>query len=331
MSKQHPILQANDLELGYLKGNVLFPVARNLAFDLYPGQLTCLMGPNGVGKSTLLKAILGSNPPIRGKLTLNKKNIADYAAEHLAKQIAVVLTDKVQTGNMTVYDLVCLGRIPHTGWWGKLAEEDLQAVEKALVSTKTKEIENRKLNELSDGQLQKTMIARALAQDGEVLVLDEPTAHLDLVNRFEIMTLLRELAHENSKAILVVTHDLEIAVETADRLWLMTKEHSLVTGSPEGLMIEGKVNLLVSDNKWHVNPLTGKMELNIPLTYPEITGPAHIIPWIKLAIRKSHPLNDMDSASIIVYRDPFSLKLTYKNQDYHFSSIEKLMHFLKYN
>jgi iron complex transport system ATP-binding protein len=121
------------------------------------------------------------------------------------------------------------------------------------------------------------------------------------------------------------------AVETADRLWLMTKEHSLVTGSPESLMIEGKVNLLVSDNKWHVNPLTGKMELNIPLTYPVITGPAHIIPWIKLAIRKSHPLNDMDSASIIIYGDPFSLKLTYKNQDYHFSSIEKLMQFLKYN
>lgn len=330
MSK-HPVLHAKDLSLGYQKGKALYTVAKNLSFGLFPGQLTCLMGPNGVGKSTLLKAILGINPPIQGELNLNGKNILDYAPEQLARKIAVVLTDKVQPGNMTVYELVCMGRVPHTGWWGKLATEDRKIVENAIISTKIEDLKNRKLSELSDGQLQKAMIARALAQDGETLILDEPTAHLDLVNRFEIMTLLRELAKKNKKAILVVTHDLEIAVETADRIWLMTKGFPLITGSPEDLMINGGINRLISENRWCINAMTGKIELNNPVSYPRITGPDSLVPWIKLAIRKNPPLKGIEHGFIQVDKEPFSLHLSYDNQDFHFQNIETFIRFLRNN
>jgi iron complex transport system ATP-binding protein len=223
-------LAGKDLSLGYAGKKEKKEILAALNFSLYSGELTCLLGPNGVGKSTLIKAILSQIKPWKGSIHLENQSISDFSVEELAKKIAVVLTDPIFPGNMTVGQLVALGRTPYTSWSGKLNTEDREIVEKALNDTKIAYLRDERLSEISDGQRQKAMIARALAQDGQVMILDEPTAHLDLVNRFEIMSLLREIAHNQQKAILVVTHDLDIAIETADRFWLLNCGTPLISG-----------------------------------------------------------------------------------------------------
>ncbi|TNF39574.1 MAG: ABC transporter ATP-binding protein, partial [Cytophagales bacterium] len=216
------ILQGKDLQLGYLKNGKRREVLAHLDFELFTGEMTCLLGPNGVGKSTLVKAIMAQLQPWQGSLNLDGQAISSYSQERLARKMAVVLTEPVFPGNMTVGELVALGRTPYTGWSGRLSLEDQKEVEKAIALTNIVYLKSERLSEISDGQRQKAMIARAIAQNGDLIILDEPTAHLDLVNRFEIMDLLREIALEENKGVLVVTHDLEIAIETADRFWLLT-------------------------------------------------------------------------------------------------------------
>lgn len=285
------ILVGKNLVLGYRKGKVSNVVAEEISFSLEKGKLTCLLGPNGVGKSTLLKAIMGHNKPLAGTLVFAEKKLADYSPKMLAKKIAVVLTDKVSTGNLTVAQLVALGRIPHTGWMGGLSEMDRIKVEQAIESTHIGYLHDRRLSELSDGQLQKVMIARALAQDGEVLILDEPTAHLDLINRFEIMQLLRSIAIQQDKAILVVTHDLEIAIETADQFWIMQCGFPLTAGTPEDLILDGRINLLLPHDKLTFDSLSGKVQASTSFQYSGIVGPEAWMKWVKLALRK----NEIDS------------------------------------
>jgi iron complex transport system ATP-binding protein len=178
---------AKNLTLGYSNRKPKKAVLENLSFQLFENELTCLLGPNGVGKSTLIKAILGQLKPWDGELTLNERNIQNFSNAELSKALSVVLSEPVLPGNMTVGQLVALGRIPHTGWTGRLDLHDRDLIENALYLTKTEELKDERLSEISDGQRQKAMIARALAQDGKVMVLDEPTAHLDLVNRYQIM------------------------------------------------------------------------------------------------------------------------------------------------
>jgi iron complex transport system ATP-binding protein len=232
MANQHITLEGIGLSLGYSQQGKRKELLRNLDFQLYSGELTCLLGPNGVGKSTLIKAILGDLKPWEGRLILDQQELHTYSLEERAKRIAVVLSEPSYPGNLTVGQLVALGRTPHTSWGGKLSPEDRIWVEQALSDTRLTALQDERLGELSDGQRQKAMIARALAQDGKVLVLDEPTAHLDLINRLEIMMLLREISQKKEKAVLVVTHDLDIALETADRFWLMNCGSPLHTGRP---------------------------------------------------------------------------------------------------
>ncbi|MDP3473652.1 MAG: ABC transporter ATP-binding protein, partial [Algoriphagus sp.] len=210
---KHIALEGKGLSLGYFHQKAKKEILQDLSFQLFSGELTCLLGPNGVGKSTLIKAILGQIKPWQGEILLENQVLQKFGTEELAKRISVVLTDPVFPGNMTVGQLVALGRTPHTGWSGKLSEQDRGIVEKALSDTKIGYLRDERLSEISDGQRQKAMIARALAQNGQLMILDEPTAHLDLVNRFEIMQVLREIASQKGKAVLVVTHDLDIAVE----------------------------------------------------------------------------------------------------------------------
>lgn len=301
------ILEGKNLHLGYRKGKEIFEVTSDISFSLRKGELTCLLGPNGVGKSTLLKAILGQNPPIGGELTFQNKPLSQFDRQALSKKISVVLTDKITSGNLTVAQLVALGRIPHTGWLGKLQEKDRQTVEGAIRATKIGYLHDRRLSELSDGQLQKVMIARALAQDGELLILDEPTAHLDLVNRYEIMHLLKEIAHQQGKSVLVVTHDLEIAIETADQFWLMQCGFPLTHGLPEDLILSGKINRLLPDDHLSFDIKTGKIQpLTAGVDY-DIVGPEEIVQWVKRALRKV-ALNRKDFR-IVVSKDPLNFEL----------------------
>lgn len=241
---------------------------------------------------------MGQIPALKNQVYLNEKPTQSLSTKDLSKRIAVVLTEKISSANLTVGQVVALGRIPHTGWLGNLSAKDQQKIDKAILSTHINYIQDRPLSELSDGQLQKVMIARALAQDGEILILDEPTAHLDLINRFEIMHLLRDIAIHENKAVLVVTHDLDIAIDTADEFWLMQCGLPLVCGSPEDLILQGQINLLLPNESLHFDKINGKVQESAIFDYPPIDGPEEIVKWVKLALRKNKIDSDRKSISI---------------------------------
>ena len=306
MKQQRIALEGIGLQLGYSQDGVRKPLLEDLNFQLVAGELTCLLGPNGVGKSTLIKAILGEISPWEGQLLLEKKPLSSYSIPDRAKHIAVVLTDPIYPGNLTVGQLVALGRTPHTNWLGHLGDTDRALVEKALADTHIGYLRDARLGELSDGQRQKAMIARALAQDGSVIVLDEPTAHLDLVNRLEIMGLLREISRSQSKAILVVTHDLEIALETADRFWILNCGIPLLAGTPEDLVLSGQIQALFPSDRYQFNVARGRVEWSQAVPDFLIEGPAEQAYWVKKALVKAG-ITSLDQTLVI--SEPFGLRL----------------------
>lgn len=256
---RHIILTAQALSIGYQQGKQVKVVRDKLELQLRSGELLCLMGPNGAGKSTLLRTLAGVQHPLAGEVLLEGKRLQELDQAQRARHISLVLTETVSAGNMTVLELVALGRYPHTGWGGRLSREDKQLVEQALDDLTISELADRKLFELSDGQRQKAMIARALAQDGSLIILDEPTAHLDLINRLQIMRLLRQLSQRRQKAIVVATHELDLALQSADRLWLLGQhEKGLIEGVPEDLVLNGSLARAFSRSGFHFNIHSGQ-------------------------------------------------------------------------
>ena len=236
------IIQARSLAIGYWQGRRKQKIVQeNLNFGLETGKLTCLLGPNGSGKSTLLRTLAGSQPTLNGELLLDGKPLESFSEKALSQRIGLVLTDKTYAGGLRVWELVELGRHPYSGFFGELTGEDRQIVQTALEQAGIAYQADSYLAELSDGERQKVMIAKALAQECPVILLDEPTAFLDVVSRIEVMNLLRDLTRQG-KTILVSTHDIEQALGLADRLWLISKEFGLVTGETESLITAGEIN-----------------------------------------------------------------------------------------
>ena len=233
MEQHATIIEGKRLGIGYRNGKSITTVHKGLDFRLRCGELTCLLGANGAGKSTLLRTLAAAQPPLDGELTLLGKPISGYSERERSRTIGVVLTDKTQTGGLTVYELVALGRQPHTGFFGRLHHTDKEIIEHALYAVGILNKARRYMAELSDGERQKAMIAKALVQECPLILLDEPTAFLDVVSRIEIMTLLHRLAAEEKKAILLSTHDIEQALVLSDRLWLLTRSNGLECGVTE--------------------------------------------------------------------------------------------------
>ncbi|MBH8577567.1 ABC transporter ATP-binding protein [Nostocaceae cyanobacterium CENA369] len=238
MSSQ--ILTTHNLTIGYKtsRKNVRC-VASDISVSLLAGELVCLLGPNGAGKSTLVRSLAGMQPPLGGEVRLLEDDIYKLAPPELAKRLSLVLTEKVDVGMLSAYTLVSLGRHPYTNWWGNLTSEDEAIVHWAIKSVGAVHLAQRQVKELSDGERQKIMIARALAQSPTVMLLDEPTAFLDLPRRVEIMQLLRQLTRETNQAILLSTHDLDLALRLADKVWLLTTNGILHIGAPEDLVLSG--------------------------------------------------------------------------------------------
>jgi iron complex transport system ATP-binding protein len=209
-----------------------------LSLALHPGELVCLLGPNGAGKSTLMRTMAGMQPPIAGEVRLDGQSLHRLGPRDIAKRVSVVLTERVTTGLLSVYELVALGRHPFTDWTGRLTATDHAAVQQAIRAVGAEPLAHRPIAELSDGERQKAMVARALAQQPEVMLLDEITAFLDLPRRVEIMKILKGLAHEDGRAILLSTHDLDLALHTADILWVVHGA-AIVAGIPEELVLDG--------------------------------------------------------------------------------------------
>ena len=241
--KSHTVLKTSNLSIGYTSKKRDIEVAQNIGVELKKGQLVCLIGRNGIGKSTLLRTLSKMQPRLGGDILLNKKSLDHFSRNDLAKLISLVLTERIPASNLTVYELIALGRQPYTNWVGKLLDEDRKLIEQAVALSHLKELTHQRCDKLSDGQLQRTMICRALAQNTELIILDEPTAHLDVQHKIETFRLLKKIAHELNKAILISTHEIQLATQIADELWLMTEEN-IITGKPSKLIDSDEINKL---------------------------------------------------------------------------------------
>lgn len=240
--KQQPYVRLEKLCIGYRTGrHGQRIVASGIDATLPVGQLTCLIGRNGTGKSTLLRTVASLQPRLGGRIYIDGTDSATLSQKEMAQRVSIVLTAPPSTINMDVAQLVSLGRAPYTGMWGTLKGNDLRAVQRALKLTGINDIARRTVTTLSDGQRQKVMVAKALAQEAPLMLLDEPTAFLDYPSKARLMQLLARLTHEEGKTILLSTHDMEMAIRTADRLWLMD-EHSLTEGTMEQMTADGTID-----------------------------------------------------------------------------------------
>jgi iron complex transport system ATP-binding protein len=259
------ILKTSNLTIGYKTSRrTTHVVGSDISVSLVTGELVCLLGANGAGKSTLLRTLAGIQPPISGKVTLLGDDVNLLAPQELAKRLSLVLTEKVDVGMLSAYALVAMGRYPYTDWWGRLTPKDEKIVNWAIESVGSLHLAKRNVGELSDGERQKIMIARALAQEPILMLLDEPTAFLDLPRRVEIMQLLRCLARETHQAILLSTHDLDLALRLADKIWLLSANGSLHIGAPEDLVLSGTFADTFRSEGVEFNSLSGEFCLNTP-------------------------------------------------------------------
>lgn len=239
-------LRAQGLTVGYRQRRSTRTLLADLDLDVRAGRLTCLLGPNGSGKTTLLRTLVGTLTPLGGAVRLGDADLHALDPTERARRLGVVLTGGVDAGLLRARDLVALGRHPHTGWSGRLGVADHAAVDWALAATGATALADRPVDELSDGERQRVLIARALAQEPQVLALDEPTAYVDLPRRAELAELLTHLARECGLAVLLTTHDLDLALRTADEVWLLTpagpgSPGHVDVGAPEDLAADGTV------------------------------------------------------------------------------------------
>ncbi|WP_281228314.1 ABC transporter ATP-binding protein [Flavobacterium aquiphilum] len=240
------ILTTQNLSIGYSSKKEATTIAENLNLNLQAGKLIALIGANGIGKSTLLRTITGIQKPLHGTVLLNDKKINDYEPLALAQNLSVVLTEKLPPSNLTVFELVALGRQPYTNWIGTLSNADIQIVQEAIRLTQIEHLSQKRHFEISDGQLQNVLIARALAQDTPLIILDEPTTHLDLLHKVSLLKLLKKLTHETRKCILFSTHDIDMAIQLSDEMIIMTPE-TVVQDEPCNLITKGSFNTLFKD------------------------------------------------------------------------------------
>ncbi|GHT09657.1 iron(III) ABC transporter ATP-binding protein [Bacteroidia bacterium] len=234
-------IELKNLAIGYKTKNGIKPVAENLNVAIDGGELTCLLGANGVGKSTLLRTLSGFQSKLTGEIFIREKEIDSYTDKDLSRMVGVVLTEKVDVRDMSVTELISLGRSPYTGFWGKLSKSDEAIVQASLSLIKIENLADRPLQTLSDGERQKVIIAKALAQETPIIFLDEPTAFLDFPSKVEIMRILHRLTRQTGKTIFLSTHDLELALQIADKLWLMDKENGMIIGTPDELRENGQL------------------------------------------------------------------------------------------
>ena len=253
MNDNNAILTAQNLAVGYRNGKNTVTLLSGLNLKLEKGKLVALLGQNGAGKSTLIRAITCDERPLSGTIEVDGKNVLTMSQKDRSRLIGLVSTDRIQAGALTVTELVGLGRQPHTGFLGRLDDEDHEIVRQAMTDSGIIGKANDYMASLSDGERQKAMIARALAQQTPIIILDEPTAFLDVASRIETMRLLQTLAHEQGKAVLLSSHDISQSLMLADELWLITTDREVITGTTDQLVAEGAMNRLFTNKSIHFN------------------------------------------------------------------------------
>jgi iron complex transport system ATP-binding protein len=285
-------LTTNNLAIGYSHKKNIKTVANGINISLQQGKLTCLMGPNGIGKSTLIKTLTGVLAPLTGEVIIDSKNINSLNHLQKAQTISMVLTEKPSAGYMNVRELISLGRFPYTNWQNSFSSADVEIVDEAIKSVGLVEQADSPLSELSDGNFQKAIIGRALAQDTAILILDEPTIHLDVNNKTIIIKLLQKLSRLANKSILVSTHDLELAMSFADKLWLFSDDN-IIEGIPEDLAFNGSIYRVFSETNMEPE------NTNQGLDHIEFGGSEYGIMLLKQAIVKRDLQDKIENSSNI--------------------------------
>ncbi|WP_138502166.1 ABC transporter ATP-binding protein [Nostoc sp. PA-18-2419] len=323
----YSIVTTHNLTIGYKTSRKTFRcVASDISVSLLAGELVCLLGPNGAGKSTLLRSLAGMQPPIAGEVRFLGENIYDLQPQDLAKRLSLVLTEKVDVGMLSAYTLVSLGRYPYTDWWGNLTPQDEAVVDSAIRSVGAVHLAQRQVSELSDGERQKIMIARALAQSTIVMLLDEPTAFLDLPRRVEIMQLLRQLARETNQAILLSTHDLNLALRLADKVWLLSSNGILHIGAPEDLVLSGAFANTFRTEGVEFDIYSGEFSLHQPHKGEiNVIGEGIAVIWtIRALERVGFLVNQRGKSSAFIDANPSKISLeVIQNQENIFWQITK--------
>lgn len=249
-----PALRSHDLAVGYRSRRERRAVLERVSVSVHRGELVCLLGPNGIGKSTLMRTLGRMQPPLWGTVEIGGTALEALSSSELARRLGVVLTERVAVESLRARQVVELGRYPHSGWLGGLTGHDDEVVSWALDAVGAAHLADRDFGRISDGERQRVMVARALAQEPVLLMLDEPTAFLDVPSRVELMGLLRRLTRDNALAVVVSTHDLELALRTADVVWLLLPGGEAVTGAPEDVMLSGAIALAFEGRQIRFHP-----------------------------------------------------------------------------
>lgn len=300
MITRQSILTTVDLSIGYhLSKGQTRKIASSLHLNLWQGELVCLLGPNGAGKSTLMRTLAGLQPPLEGHISITNLPLSDLKPQDLARKLSMVLTERVEAGNLTVYELVALGRYPYTSWLGTLTTKDVTKVYEAMDVIGITAYQHQPIQYLSDGERQKVMLARALAQDTDMIILDEPTAHLDLPSRVEMMQLLHQLAKKTQKAILLSTHELDLALQVADKVWLLLPDGTLQVGAPEDLVLKGAFASAFARNGLYFDQTTGSFVLHGNTQGPviELKGHKDLVFWTRRALQREGFCIETDQTS----------------------------------
>ncbi len=331
---KNPCITLDHLSTGYRGQREQHLVSSDLSASLYQGELTCLLGANGAGKSTLLYTLSGFIPRSSGKITLLGKELSSYKTNQLAHVIAVVLTERCDLRNVSVFDMVALGRSPHTGFWGKLTATDQEFVTKTIRDIGIENLQDRMMHTLSDGERQKVMIAKALAQETPIIFLDEPTAFLDFPAKVEVMQLLARIAHTHKKSIFLSTHDLELALRIADKVWVLEKGVGLSVGTPEDLALNGTLQRFFQGRGVQFDAHTGLFTLEDHTTrYIALSGltdnrremVAKALSRYHIGV-KTFKTEPNDEEQIEILSDQFIYHS--KGEKYRASSIESLLNYI---
>ena len=254
------MLTSKNLEVGYRSPRETISVSGGISFELSEGQMGAIVGINGIGKSTLLRTLARVQQKLSGVIEVNGIPVDQFRQKDWATKVSVVLTEPLAAKNLSVEQLIGLGRHPYTNWIGMLSQVDLNKIGEAVEMMGLEELKNKKCHELSDGQLQKVLIARALAQDTPVILLDEPTTHLDLYHKVQILKMLQEIAHSKNKTVMYTTHEIDLAIQLCDKILIMEKGKNSF-GSPEELIKSNHFDRIFPPDTIHFDPKTASFKI----------------------------------------------------------------------
>lgn len=304
------LLQIKDLQIGFSSKGQKKVIQEHLDLSINGGEFICLIGPNGVGKSTLLKTLGKIIPALSGDILLNGIDYSNISSEEYSRNIGLVLTDHLEDANLTAVDVISMGRYPYTGFWGKLQESDWEIVNESAKNVGIENLLKRNFVELSDGEKQKVMIAKALAQQTPILLLDEPTAFLDFPTKTSLLIMLRKLARTQKIAVILSTHDIELAIKTADQIWLFPEHNKIINGIPEEMVLEGQIMEVFKNNEMAFDIDTGHFErLYIAQRNVKVTGDSPKAFWLKKALIRNEISTTESSDLEIIVDDEFHIFL----------------------